>query len=112
MIVAGFGFRSGVTEASLHAALDGAVPDAVATLDSKAPALACLGHWVIAISAERLARQTTLTDSAASRAAHNTGSVAEAAALAALAPGARLLSPRIISPDGTVTVAFAEGDPA
>ena len=40
------------------------------------------------------------------------GSLAEAAALAALAPGARLIAPRVTSEDGMATCAIAEGDPA
>ena len=50
----------------------------------------------------------TLTRSARSMAAMNVHSVAEAAALAAAGPHARLLAPRIVV--GPVTCALAEGD--
>ena len=56
-----------------------------------------------------LTAQATSTQSPASRASRGTGSVAEAAALAAAGPGARLLSPRVISADGRATCALAEG---
>ncbi|WP_045390541.1 cobalamin biosynthesis protein [Falsirhodobacter sp. alg1] len=113
MIVAGFGFRNGVTEASLRAALaaTGGVPDAVATVAAKAPALACLDLPVIAVPLHLLHKQQTLTEGAASRAAYGTGSVAEASALAALGPGAHLLAPRSVSPDGMATAALAKGHP-
>ncbi|MCJ8139014.1 cobalamin biosynthesis protein [Falsirhodobacter halotolerans] len=111
MIVAGLGFRRDVTVDDLRAALAGVHADAVATVDSKIAPLHGLGLPVIAISRAVLARQVTPTDSAASRARHCTGSVAEAAALAALGPEARLLGPRRII-DGRITLALAEGDPA
>ncbi|RDW13157.1 precorrin methylase, partial [Paracoccus thiocyanatus] len=38
--------------------------------------------------------------------------LAEAAALAALGPGARITAPRVTSQDGMATAAIAEGDPA
>ena len=54
------------------------------------------------------ANPRTLTRSARSMAAMNVHSVAEAAALAAAGPHARLLAPRIVV--GPVTCALAEGD--
>ncbi|WP_022681665.1 cobalamin biosynthesis protein [Sphingobium bisphenolivorans] len=121
MIVAGFGCRAGATPASLHAALSAAtqgqpMPDALATLRAKAPQLAPLAQSLalalILLDGQALEQQTTLTHSPASLAAHDTGSVAEAAALAAAGPGARLLAPRHISPDRLATCALAEGRPA
>lgn len=63
-----------------------------------------------AVPADHLAAQPVLTRSAASQATYGTGSVAEAAALAAAGPGARLLSARLISPDRLATCAIAIGD--
>ncbi len=115
MIVAGFGYRSGATAASLRAALEmaqaGAPPVThVATLTEKLALLTALGLPAIAV--EAVAGIATPTRSAASLAAHGTGSVAEAAALAAAGPGARLLVSRQISPDRMATCAIAEGVPA
>jgi cobalt-precorrin 5A hydrolase len=117
MIVAGFGFRSGATLAALEDALakaggrDGVTH--LATLDAKASALEplsqSLGLPVIGLSPEVLKHQPTLTRSGRVQALHGTGSVAEAAALAAAGPGARLHGPRVTSSDGTATAAIAKG---
>lgn len=118
MIVAGFGFRTGASADSLRAALAacGPVPDLLATAAGKADcaglrALADeMGLNIHSVTTERLTAQMTLTHSPASQAAHGTGSVAEAAALAAAGPGARLIAVRQISPDRMATCAMAEGD--
>jgi cobalt-precorrin 5A hydrolase len=115
MIVAGFGYRSGATVASLRSALALAQVDApsvthVATLADKLPLLEALGLPVIAVDA--VAGIATPTHSVASFAARGSGSVAEAAALAAAGPGARLLVNRQISPDRLATCAIAERAPA
>lgn len=113
MIVAGFGFSTRATPASLRDALaaTGGAPDALATAADKAaqlaPLAAELGLPLTPISAEDLTAQTTLTHSAASHSARATGSVAEAAALAAAGPGARLLAPRALSSDRLATCALA-----
>ena len=120
MIVAGFGFRRTATLDSLADALaaTGRAPDALATAADKAPALAPLaerlGLPIHAIPPEALSAPQTQTDSPASRAQRDTGSVAEAAALAAAGPGARLLGPRAISADRMATCALAasHGDTA
>lgn len=117
MIVAGFGFRSGATLAALQDALARAGgPDGVthlATLAAKAPGLEPLGRTlglpVIALSPDRLHDQPTLTRSSRVQALHGTGSVAEAAALAAAGLGSRLRGPRAVSADQTATAAIAEG---
>ncbi len=117
VIVAGFGFRAASTGDSLLDALrrTGHTPDVVATAAAKAEAPAFravarrLGLPRRAVAAPDLAAQPTATRSAASRAAHGTGSVAEAAALAAAGPGARLLVSRCISADRMATCALAEG---
>ncbi|MFM7402606.1 MAG: cobalamin biosynthesis protein [Erythrobacter sp.] len=117
VIVAGFGFRSRATVESLIDALvraggsDGI--DALATAADKAAtapfqALAArLGLPVVALPPDVLQAQTTPTQSAASLAARGAGSMAEAAALAAAGPGARLIGLRAISGDGTATCALA-----
>lgn len=116
MIVAGFGFRS---EASL-AALQDALAQAggregvthLATVADKAEGLAPLGRMlglpVVSVAAEVLRAQVTLTQSQRVQASFGAGSVAEAAALAAAGPGARLRGPRSVSADGTATAAIAE----
>lgn len=118
MIVAGFGFRSGVTLAALHDALKRAGgPDGVthlATLAAKAPALEPLGRSlglpVLGLPPDHLKDQPTLTRSARVQALHGTGSVAEAAALAAAGPGASLRGPRASSADGMATAAIASAE--
>ena len=117
MIVAGFGFRSGATLAALRDALERAGgPEGVthlATLAAKARALEplarVLGLPVVAVDAEALRGVATLTRSDRVEAMFATGSVAEAAALAAAGPGARLRGPRAVAADGTATAALAEG---
>ena len=116
MIVAGFGFRSETTLAALQDALARAGGPAgvthLATLAAKAPGLAPLGQAlglpVLSLPAEALQGQPTLTRSDRVGALFGTGSVAEAAALAAAGPGARLRGPRTASADGTATAAIAE----
>ena len=118
MIVAGFGFRSAATSASLRDALDrtGRAPqiNRIATAKDKAEtgAFQCLARDVglpaHGIDSALLAAQQTVTVSAASQAARGTGSMAEAAALAAAGPGARIIVPRQISTDGMATCALAE----
>jgi cobalt-precorrin 5A hydrolase len=119
VIVAGFGFRAAATADSLVDALvrTGAAGRValLATVADKAQAPAfqalatTLALPIRAVDAETLARQETLTRSAASRAARGTGSVAEASALAAAGRGARLMARRVVSGDGMATCALAEG---
>ena len=125
VIVAGVGVRAAATEASLADALAHAVRcaghagpvAALATARDKAASAVFttfahdLDLPVHAIDARDLARQETLTRSVPSLTARGTGSVAEAAALAAAGPGARLLTPRCISGDGMATCALAQGRP-
>ncbi len=120
MIVAGFGFRGAATVDSLRDALsrahDNANPTHFATARDKAEApvfqsfAKTLGAKIISVDSVLLAAQQTTTQSAVSQTAHGTGSVAEAAALAAAGPGAKLLAPRAISGDRKATCALAEGD--
>lgn len=122
MKVAGLGFRKAASVASLRAALQaaGGAPGGVhgvgrlATLDSKAGAAAILalaadlGVPVQGIAPDVLAGTATSTRSARMLDRFGAGSLAEAAALAAAGPGARLLGPRAVSADGMATAAIAE----
>ncbi|SMX36891.1 cobalamin biosynthesis protein [Maliponia aquimaris] len=120
VIVAGFGFRGAVEVASLVDALSkarqGHAVQALATAADKAqtPAFRAfsegLGLPVVCIDKLALAVQVTQTQSEASAVARNTGSVAEASALAAAGKGARLIAPRVISDDRMATCALAEGE--
>ena len=120
MIVAGFGFRQGATLASLESALGLAQGQAqsvriamLAAPEDKcalvAELAARLGLPVLGIVPQALEAAETATLSAASLAARRTGSVAEACALAATGPYARLLAARIVSSDRMATCAIAEG---
>lgn len=120
MIVAGFGFRAQARPESLHDALAQACQGrrvtqlataqdkvATATFASFASALALPAR---AIPPAALCAQTTATCSARVLAERGTGSVAEAAALAAAGPGARLLGTRVFSSDRMASCALALQD--
>ena len=117
MIVAGLGFRRGASAESLAAAL-GLVgrAEALATAEDKVhePGLLRLAHdlglKVHAVSRADLAAQG-IEGSARVMAEYGTGSVAEASALAAAGPGARLIAGRRTGPDGMAVVALAESAP-
>ena len=118
MIVAGFGFRADATLASLQDALASALygqPQVtrLATPRDKAPLVERLAEamdlLLVAIDPDALCAAQTATKSAFSLKIRQTGSVAEACALAAAGPGARLLTPRHISHDRMATCAIAEG---
>jgi cobalt-precorrin 5A hydrolase len=120
MRAVGFGFRTQASVASLREALLGAGGCSglavVATLGDKAdaPALVSLaselGLPIRGVSASVLAGIVTATQSDVVKAKYGTGSVAEAAALAAAGRGARLISARSVSQDRMATAAIAEGD--
>ena len=116
MRVAGFGFRKAATAASLADALARAgSAEALATAPDKAqaPAIRALAaQLALPLLAVPVAGVATPTQSPRVAALYGTGSLAEAAALAALAPGARLIARRVTSQDGTATCAIAQGDPA
>ncbi|RXD07646.1 cobalamin biosynthesis protein [Sphingomonas sp. UV9] len=116
MIVAGFGFRTGANVASLRTALAAVQHGhaSVTTLAAPHDKLALvselaktLGLPVIAVTPDALQIPNTPTQSIASLEARETGSVAEAAALAAAGAGAQLLATRHISPDRMATCAIA-----
>jgi cobalt-precorrin 5A hydrolase len=117
--VAGFGFRAAATTAALQDALaaaggpQGLTALATAAEKADAPALLALAQAlalpVRGIGPEALEAQTTTTRSPRIETRLGTGSLAEAAALAAAGPGARLTGPRVVSQDRTATAAIAEG---
>jgi len=122
MKVAGLGFKRDVTLASLREALEAAGGPAglaaVATVSDKADAEVLkqlareCGVPIKAVAAEVLAGIDTPTQSNLIAKKFGTGSVAEAAALAAAGPRARLIATRVVSQDRTATAAIAEGDGA
>lgn len=117
MKVAGLGFKKDVTLASLREALVAAGgPDglaAVATVSDKADAEPLkqlareCGVPIRSVPAETLAGIATPTQSQLITEKFGTGSVAEAAALAAAGPRARLITTRTVSQDRTATAAIA-----
>jgi cobalt-precorrin 5A hydrolase len=120
MKVAGLGFKRDVTLASLREVLFAAGGSeglsVVATVSDKAGSTALtllareLNVPIKAIPANVLAGIATSTQSELIKEKFGTGSVAEAAALAAAGRHARLISTRAVSQDRTATVAIAEGD--
>jgi cobalt-precorrin 5A hydrolase len=120
MKVAGLGFRREANIDSLREALVAAGGagglDALATASDKAdaPVLVSLarelGLSIKAIPAEQLAGIETPTRSERIETMRGVGSLAEAAALAAVGRHGRLVSTRIVSRDRTATAAIAEGD--
>lgn len=123
MIVAGIGCKRGTTagdiEAAIRAALeraDVATIDAIATIGAKGEvhgireAAANLGVRMVVVAAADLekAAGNTTTRSERSLAATGVPSVAEAAALAAAGPSARLLSVRVVAGSATCALAASE----
>ncbi|BCB07552.1 precorrin methylase [Vreelandella venusta] len=122
--IAGFGFRSEATLESLIQALDQLIDqygsvykygliNRLAAARSMLPLVEELGRLrnieVIAVVDAELSTVATLTHSTHSLQARGTGSVAEAVALLAAGPNARLVGPRIISADRQATAALALG---
>jgi cobalt-precorrin 5A hydrolase len=127
MIAAGLGFRKAITAAEVEAAITAAfaqnlleseqlaliaVPAAKGAEAGLLAAAAARGVELKLIPQKMLeeANPRTLTHSERSMALMNVHSVAEAAALAAAGPNARLLAPRIAI--GSVTCALAQGEPS
>lgn len=116
MKVTGLGFRRGVSAESLRAAIAlVGLGQALATAEDKArePGLVRLaqdlGVIILAVPRRDLQAQG-IEGSARVMAAYGTGSVAEAAALAAAGPGARLVRPKRSGPDGMAVAALAEAE--
>jgi len=120
VIVAGFGFRASASVGSLSDALarasGGSAVDLLATADDKSTARSfqdfatASGIPAIGVTPDPIAVQLTPTRSPASLQARGTGSMAEAAALAAAGRNARLITPRVISGDRLATCAIAIGE--
>ena len=124
MRVAGLGFRRAASQAALTEVLGAALAvagpagagdaplDALATLPHKAQAAVVQAVALalgLPVRAVEVAGQHTPTRSERITGAFGTGSVAEAAALVAAGPGARLIVGRMVSADGMATAAIAEG---
>ncbi|MEO9826432.1 MAG: cobalamin biosynthesis protein [Paracoccaceae bacterium] len=119
MRVAGFGFRAGAELASLIDALAATKAASnvtlIATVTDKAETAVfqalseATGLAVRAISQEQIEAMPVTTHSAKSQALRGTGSLSEAAALAAAGKDATLITPRAISSDKMATCAIAEG---
>ncbi|MFE1600979.1 cobalamin biosynthesis protein [Methylobacterium sp. ID0610] len=127
-VIAGVGFRHAtapdeiaalVRDALAQAGLAPARLGALATAEDRAAeaalreAAAILGVPVIGIAVDALreAGRRVVTRSARIEALRGVGSLAEAAALAAVGPGGRLVLARIASPGATCALA-ASGDPS
>jgi cobalt-precorrin 5A hydrolase len=118
MIVAGFGFRVSASETALREALEraqaaaGVTAEAIATAADKAgaPALVAvalrLNLPLFAVPLAELGGAGTLSRQVPAR--YGGRSLAEASALAAAGPGARLLVGRVGSADGKAMAAMAE----
>lgn len=119
MRVAGLGCRRGATTGALRQVLimavaQGGTPDVLATIPARqAEARALADAMMLPLRLVRVEGIATPTRSARILARYGTGSVAEAAALAAAGPGARITVARMVSDCGRATCAIAEsGDPA
>ena len=117
MIVLGMGFRKSASLAALRDAFaraGGARAQALATVEDKAAASVFRAFAdecrlpVHSVALADLPDQPVQTRSNRVTALYGTGSLAEAAALAAAGAGARLLAPRVTSQDGSATAALAE----
>lgn len=119
MRVAGIGFRSAAETEALKQALKQAMAgidtiDAIVTEASKAraPAFRALAQELqlpaLGITPTDLAHMITPTQSQRIQDKFGTGSLCEAAALAAAGPDAQLIVKRMVSADGLCTVAIAE----
>lgn len=119
MRVAGLGCRRGapldaLQQALAMAAAQGGAPDALATIPAReAEARALADAMTLPLRLVRVEGIATPTRSQRILARYGTGSVAEAAALVAAGPGARITVARMISTCGRATCAIAEsGEPA
>ena len=116
-IALGFGASSAATPEEVLALIEktlartGKAPSLLATLDRRAALGEVVAHRLglelQLFTPEALAGvEGVLTYSCRSLAVAKTPSVAEAAALAALAPGAHLLAPRFLGPNSTCAMAI------
>lgn len=114
MKVAGFGCRPGAPAEALRDALTrtGAQDlGAVATIPARAVELTALARALdLPLRLTEVRGIVTPTQSQRIQALHETGSVAEAAALSACGPDARIIVTRVISSCGRATAAIAESE--
>ena len=120
MLIAGFGFRASADIYSMANAFEktvrGGLVDGFSAPADKIdhPALTALARRyelpVYAVEIETIKTMDTLTQSATVRKWRQTGSVAEAVALAPFTSHAELVSARQISDDGRAVCAVAEGE--
>ncbi|WP_432817333.1 cobalamin biosynthesis protein [Sulfitobacter sp. JB4-11] len=120
MRVVGLGFRGGADMASLQDALTrvladaGGSIDAIVTESGKARAVAfrdlaqALDVPGLGVAVSDLGQMITPTQSARIIDRFGTGSLCEAAALAAVGTDGRLVAGRVVSGDGMATAALAE----
>lgn len=121
MRVMGIGFRAAADLASLQDAMRLALaeggaqkPDALATESAKSrekvfrELAQLLGIPGLGVTQTDLEQMITPTQSARIQDRFGTGSLAEAAALVAAGPQARLVACRVVSGDGMATAAIAE----
>ncbi len=107
MRVVGIGCRADTPLEALAHAVGNA--DVLATIPERAALLRPLADRLgLPLRIVSVAGVDTPTRSPRIQALHATGSVAEAAALAAAGPAGRLTGPRIISACGRITIAIAE----
>ncbi|WP_267435227.1 cobalamin biosynthesis protein [Sphingomonas sp. GM_Shp_1] len=115
MVIAGFGCRAGATPESFRDALaaTGVRPDGLAVPEDRAALIAGFargeGLSVLPVPPAQLNGIATPTQSDPSLTHRGVGSVAEAVALAAAGPGARIVVTRQISSDCMATCAIAQG---
>lgn len=121
MRMIGIGFRAAATQDSLQDALAQVLAvsetpiDAVVTEAAKAREQVfrdfaqALGVPGLGVTQSDLSQMITPTQSQRIQDRFGTGSLAEAAALAAAGPSARLVVRRVTSTDGMATAALAEG---
>jgi cobalt-precorrin 5A hydrolase len=119
MKVAGFGFRTGASLASLQDALaraggaQGVTHIATAADKAEADIFQTLAKTLNlpgkAVPTAAIASAAVTTHCDKSQLMRGTGSLSEAAALSAAGAGARLVAPRVISQDKMATCAIAEG---
>lgn len=118
MRIVGLGLRTGASLASLEGLFHGLqvttdLPLAIPVFRQSHPAIQQLqmrGHSIIPIPEAALRCASTPTRSPRILARYGAGSIAEACALVAAGPAARIILPRVVSADGCATAAIAQSD--
>lgn len=118
MRVVGLGLRAAATPASLEELFQRLqvspdLPLAVPAFRESHPAVLDLrqrGRRIIPLPEAALGGVSTPTCSPRLLARYGTGSIAEACALVAAGPAARIILPRVVSADGRATAALAQSD--